>query len=151
MNKTTAIYRNRILDKKRVESELGLKEFGDDSTIFFTTNYTPIFKGFRRVVYGDHSAYVEFDPEHLICDKVVNKFKTETPKDAYYEWKTVLDGSNIKIYWQLRDVKNLKNPPPGGYRGNRKEGYADYKPGKFYVSPWELYFKPNILLDKPNS
>jgi hypothetical protein len=119
--KTTAIYPNRIKDKKKVEVELGLREFGDDVTEFYTTKFTKIFVGYNRICFGDHGPYVEFDPDHLICDKVVNKFKTETPKDAYYEWKTVLDGSNIKIYWQLRDVKNLKNPPPGGYRGNRKE------------------------------
>lgn len=29
------------------------------------------------------------------------------------------DGSGIKVYDQRRDVKNLKNPPPGGFKGNR--------------------------------
>ena len=72
-------------------------------------------------------------------------FSGTTPKDAYYEWRTVKDGSDIKIYWQLRDVKNLKYAPKGGHPGKCEEGYADYKPGKFYVSPWELFFKPNIL------
>lgn len=142
--KSTAIYQNRIRDKNKVESELGLKEFGDNTTEFFTTKFTKIFVSYDRIVYGDHGPYVEFSPEHLVGN-VVNKFSTPTPKDAYYEWKTVRDGSDVKIYWQLKDVKNLKNAPKGGHRGNRKEGYADYKPGKFYVSPWELFFKPNIL------
>jgi hypothetical protein len=149
--KTTAIYPNRIRDKQKVESELGLKEFGDNTTEFFTTKFTKIFVGYSRCCFGDHGPYVEFSPEHLVGN-IVNKFSTSTPKDAYYEWKTVRDSSDVKIYWQLRDVKNLKNPPKGGHRGNRKEGYADYKPGMFYVSPWVMFFKPNILetpLTKP--
>lgn len=141
--KSTAIYPNRIRDKERVEKELGLKEFGDNFTEFFTTKFTKIFVGYRRIVFGSHGAYVEFDPEHLVGN-LVNKFSSQTPKDAYYEWKTVEDGSNIKIYWQLRDVKNLKYAPKGGHSGKYEEGYADYIPGKFYVNPFELYFKPNI-------
>lgn len=141
--KTTAIYPNRIKDKKKVEEELGLKEFGDETTEFYTTKFTKIFVGYDRIVYGDHGPYVEFDPRHLV-GKIVNKFPTKVPEGSYYEWKTVLDYSGIKIYWQLRDVKNLKNPPKGGYRGNRKEGYADYLPEKYYVDPYELYFKENL-------
>lgn len=143
-NKTTATYPCRVRDKNKVESELGLNEFGDNTTEFFTTKFTKIFVSYDRIVYGSHGPYVEFSPEHLVGN-IVNKFSTPTPKDAYYEWKTVRDGSDVKIYWQLRDVKNLKYAPKGGHPGKCEEGYADYKPGKFYVSPWELYFKPNIL------
>lgn len=38
--KSTAIYPSRIRDKERVERELGLKEFGDNFTEFFTTKFT---------------------------------------------------------------------------------------------------------------
>lgn len=61
------------------------------------------------------------------------------PTDAYYEWLEPVDGSGVKIYDQRRDVSELPNPPPGGFRGNRPEGYADYRPGYTYVSPWELH------------
>jgi hypothetical protein len=145
--KSTAIYPNRIKDKKFVESELGLSEFGDDSTEFFTSKFTKIFKGYSRIVYGDHGPYVEFLEEHLLGN-VVNKFSTMTPPDSYYEWRTVRDGSDVKIYFQLRDVKLLKNPPKGGRRGNRKEGYADYVPGRFYINPFELLFRPNLKILK---
>ena len=129
---------------KKVEKELGLKEFGDDFVEFFTTKFTKIFVGYRRIVFGNHGPYVEFEPKHLVGN-LVNKFSSNTPKDAYYEWKTVNDESDVKIYWQLKDVKNLKYAPKGGHSGKCEEGYADYIPFHFYINPFELYFKPNIL------
>lgn len=141
--KTTAIYPNRVRDKTRLERYLGLNEFGDFVTEFYSKKMTNVFKGYDRIVYGDHGPYVEFSKEHKVCD-FKNKFNSKTPERCYYEWLTLNDGSDIKIYFQLKDVKNLRNPPKDGYPGNRKEGYADYKPGYFYVSPYELIFKRNL-------
>ena len=134
---STAIYPNRIKDKETVERKYQIWEFGNESTVFFTLRDTPIFKGYTRIVYGDHGPYVEFKPDHAIVE-FVRKFNNTVPEGSYYEWMTVNDESDIKIYRQLRDVKNLPNPPSGGFRGNRVEGYADYIPGMYYVSPKEL-------------
>jgi len=37
-------------------------------------------------------------------------------------------------------VKNIPNPPKGKYscNHNRVDGYADYKIGRFYISPYDL-------------
>ena len=61
------------------------------------------------------------------------------PPDAYYEWMWFPADSRIKVYRQLRTVRDLPNPPSPGFKGNRVEGYADYLPGKYYISPHELW------------
>lgn len=61
------------------------------------------------------------------------KFQRPLPPEAYYEWLVPADGSGVKVYAQKRDVKHLKNPPAG---------YADYRPGLFYVGPYELKLRP---------
>lgn len=134
---TTAIYPNRQRDKARVETVTGLKEFGNDSFVFRSKYGNVLFIGYRRVVYGDHGPYIEFEPSHAV-DEFQRKFNTLPPKNAFYEWLIPSDGSGTKIYLQLRDVKNLKNPPKGGFVGNRQEGYADYIPGMYYVSPFDI-------------
>lgn len=134
---TTAKYPNRIKDRKKIETLYSLEEFGDTSREFFSFGNTLIAIGYTRVVYGDHGPYVEFEKSNFVVD-LIPKFNNSCPLDAYYEWMTVKDSSDIKIYRQLRDVRNLPNPPSPGYKGNRKEGYADYLPGKYYVSPYEM-------------
>ena len=47
---------------------------------------------------------------------------------------------NVKLYSQRKTVSDQPNPPVGKYsvHHNRKEGYADYKIGYFYISPDDL-------------
>lgn len=142
---TTAIYPNRIQDKQKVETELQLSEFGDFTTHFLSKLGTLLFVGYVRIVYGDHGPYVEFDRNH-ISNYFRPKFNRVPPPQAYYEWLVPYDGSGCKIYYQLRDVKHLKNPPPDGFKGNRTKGYADYIPGMFYVSPYDFLIMKQKLL-----
>ena len=134
---TTAIYPNRIRAKKKVEKELKLQEKGNENTIFYTLKNNIFAIGYNRIVYGDHGAYIEFEQSHIQC-KLRSKFNSDLPANCYYEWLEPEDGSGVKVYDQKKDVKNLKNPPAGGFKGNREEGYADYKVGKIYVNPFEL-------------
>jgi hypothetical protein len=134
---TTAKYPNRLKDKKKVETLYSLDEFGDANREFFSSKNTLVAVGYVRVVYGDHGPYVEFNSDHLIA-KLIKKFNSNCPIDAYYEWMTINDSSDLKIYRQLRSVSNLPNPPSPGFKGNRIEGYADYLPGKYYISPFEF-------------
>lgn len=138
---TTAIYPNRLRDKRRVEHKHGLPEHGNVHTVFHTPRGTEFARGYVRVVYGDHGPYVEFLPDQ-VGHALLPKFSRPAPAEAYYEWLLPADGSNMKVYRQLRDVRNLRNPPAGGFRGDRAEGYADYRPGRLYVSPWELQLAP---------
>lgn len=139
---STAIYPNRVRDKERVEQALGLPEQGDETTLFTTPTGTLFAVGYLRVVYGDHGPYIEFAHEQIRCE-LKRRFNRPPPPDAYYDWLEPADGSKVKVYDQKRDVRNLKNPPPCGFRGNRKEGYADYRPGRIYVNPFELRCDPD--------
>lgn len=66
------------------------------------------------------------------------KFDHEPDPASYYEWLIPVGDESMKVYDQKRDVKKMKNPPEGGFRGNRPEGYADYKVGMIYVSPYDF-------------
>lgn len=88
-----------------------------------------------------HGPYIEFEPHHVCCT-LRRHFEGEPPADAYYEWLEPEDGSGAKVYAQRRTVADLPNPPAGGFKGNRSEGYADYRPGKIYVAPEELKYVP---------
>ncbi len=139
---TTAIYPNRVADKEKLEALYHLAEDGNSTARFFTSVGTLFAQGYCRIVYGDHGPYVEFEQVHLQVP-LRNKFPT-TPKDAFYVWMVPTDGSQLKVYHQLRTVEYLKNPPAGGFRGNREEGYADYKVGYIYVSPYDFGKIKNI-------
>lgn len=134
---STACYPNRMRDRQQVEARLGLVEQGSRTVQFFTPAGTLFAVGYVRMVYGDHGPYIEFERAQ-VCAVLKRKFDRHPPPEAYYEWLEPVDGSAVKVYDQRRDVKHLPNPPAGGFRGNRVEGYADYRPGFFYVSPWEL-------------
>lgn len=93
-----------------------------------TFDGTVICSGYERVVIGDYGAFVEISPEKIseqmlrcqpgqeyrICD---DRFKN----NVKYHWLTAVDNSGIKVYYQQKTVD-----------------YADYKPGMFYVSPYEV-------------
>lgn len=100
----------------------------DGSTIpLYTIKGTLISNGYDRVVIGDYGAYIEFNNTQGI--KASIKIKkgeeyrlTEKYRDnVKYFWYTAKDESNIKIYYQRKEVS-----------------YADYKVGKLYVAPSEV-------------
>lgn len=130
MNKTTAIYPNRVALKQMVESKFGLDEFGSKDTKFYSYMYKSLMAiGYTRIVYGDHGAYFEFNKEQICWDT----FKVVREKVGYYDEYRTSDG--VKLYWQTVPVTNLPNPPKGKYsvNNNCKEGYADYKVGMAYI------------------
>lgn len=81
----------------------------------------------RVYVCGDYGIYLEANKEDMILSNLVIKegqeYRIYDPrfKDRVkYQWFTINDGSDIKIYYQQRGVD-----------------YADYKVGKYYFSPYE--------------
>jgi hypothetical protein len=130
---TTAIYNNRLKDKLLVE-ELGLYEFGNKNLIFKTLFDTIIAIGYLRIVYGDHGAYIEFLKENIIW----KEWECLRKNFGYYNKYYPIDGSDILLYYQLKHVKDLPNPPKGGFQGNRKDGYADYRIGRLYISAFDV-------------
>lgn len=148
---TTAIYSNRQEDKLLLEDKLGLEEF-ENSNILLAINQEPydiILQGYRRIVYGDHGPYLEFNKEQLklaLVSKFGNQDMNHLPSEKdckyYYYWLHPINYPHCKIYLQLKSVANLPNAPkrPDGKRSkfNRLEGYADYQRGYYYVDPYQL-------------
>lgn len=146
---TTAIYENRLSDKNELEKKLGLQEFGNQETKFYSPNGILLFEGYERIVYGDHGPYLEFTLQNIRY-KLKSKFGNyvdfnNLPGEEfkyYYYWLVPLCDPNIKVYLQIKTVHNLPNAPKreDGKKStfNRSEGYADYKRGFFYVDPYSL-------------
>jgi len=143
---TTAIYPNRIDDRNKVEKELSINEFGNNTKQFFIKNNLFAI-GYNRIVYGDHGPYIEFEKSDIKC-KLVNRVGLEVNElldeytASYYIWLTPNYDPTVKMYWQIKPVTNLRNAPiredglPSAF--NRVEGYADYKRNKYYVNPFNF-------------
>ena len=88
---------------------------------------TPLMKGYDRVVIGDYGAFIETSPDKMyrqyIRVKPGEEYRMNDPqyKNCKYVWLTATDDSGVKIYFQKHSVD-----------------YADYVPGKIYVSPFEV-------------
>ncbi|MBO5969959.1 MAG: hypothetical protein J6S14_15835 [Clostridia bacterium] len=113
----------RDLFSKNVPYFLAVK---DGPVCLHTIRGTVISNDFDRVVIGDYGAFVEFsvpaEPD-LFITQPGQEYREKPPyrDNVKYLWLTVDDDSGIKIYKQLRGVT-----------------YADYKPGKYYVSVHEV-------------
>lgn len=132
--KTTAIYPNRLADKQKLEATLGLPEFSVGGYMFMTKADELLSIDYRRIVYGDHGPYVEFDKDQIMWPIL----KCTRSGIGYYDKFYTSDG--VLVYLQRATVAKLKNPPKDGklgvVAGNRDEGYADYVPGMAYVDPY---------------
>ncbi|CAK8992128.1 Polyphosphoinositide phosphatase [Durusdinium trenchii] len=131
----------------RVENSLGLAEFGDAWTEFYSSiNGLPVARGYDRIVYGDHGPYVEFS-SHQLCWSTFPVF-VEKPEMSFFDEYYTLEGSTM-LYAQKRTVVNKPNPPCGPWsaQNNRPEGYANYLIGKFYLA-----CEPNVItISRPSS
>jgi hypothetical protein len=93
---------------------------------FFTRSDLWIAMGYERVVWGDRGPYVEFATGSIlpgvlhVPDSQRWRLTTRNPRIYYQEWRTN-DECDVMVYYQLREV-----------------GYADYKPGFWYISPVDL-------------
>lgn len=92
----------------------------------FTSEGTKLCDEYDRVVIGDYGAFVEFsEPASEFIIKPGQEYRVNDERyktRIKYIWLTTKDKSDIKIYLQKRTVT-----------------YADYKPGKYYVSVHEAY------------
>lgn len=104
-------------------------ERGEEHKLLYSLNGTLLATGYQRIVIGDYGAFVE-----ISCDQIQHSNIRCKPGEEYrlndsrfsknvkYHWLTVPDGSNCKVYYQQKTVS-----------------YADYIPGMYYVSPYEVY------------
>lgn len=105
-----------------------LEKADPKATPICTLKGTEFASGFSRVVIGDYGAFLEIAGSQINRDVIHvqpgQEYRLAEPRYAEhvkYLWMTVPDDSNIKIYWQKKTVE-----------------YADYRPGMYYVSPFEI-------------
>lgn len=108
----------------RYEERLLLPLTGSDNIKFSTSIGLPVAVGYDRVVIGERGPYIEFDERHIIKDNIhIPPFQAWREKHAdcfYIEYRSK-DCCNVKLYHQKKLVD-----------------YADYKIGKWYISPFDL-------------
>jgi len=100
---------------------------GDKASL--RTSYgTIVCDGYERIVVGDYGAFVEFNGKQanskLFKIKQGQEYRIHDPKyskNVKYEWFTINDKNDIKIYKQKKAVL-----------------YADYKPKMYYVNVHEV-------------
>lgn len=159
---TTAIYQNRIKDKEVLERFMSLPENGSEDIELWIPSGPLFSRGYERVVYGDHGPYIEYQREQILLELVSKKgvragrlYMPELPDESchfYYLSLCPVDGDKVfkylKVYWQIRPVSDKPNAPrredgqPSCF--GRVEGYADYKRGFYYISPYALTRKNNV-------
>ena len=95
----------------------------------YTLDDTLLCTGYDRIVIGDYGAFVEISPQQIlqeaICIKPGQEFRANDPRfsqNVKYLWLTAKDRSGCKIYCQKKTVD-----------------YADYTPGMYYISPYEVH------------
>lgn len=81
--------------------------------------------GYERVVIGERGPYVEFTAAQLFPFQ----FTFVTEHYYYDELRSIPDG--LKCYRQKRPVT-----------------YADYRPGMFYLSPFDLFVEGKRVIEK---
>lgn len=98
-----------------------------------TTQGTLVCTGYTRIVIGDYGAFVEISKSQICKENLYvqpgQEFRTQDDRFQQrikYIWLTAKDCSRCKIYDQQRRVD-----------------YADYQPGMYYVSPYEVFPKNN--------
>jgi hypothetical protein len=97
---------------------------GSTELKFYTKSGLHIATGYDRLVIGKRGPYVEF--ENIITGNIYipkkELYRLNNPVVYYDEYRTN-DISNVKIYLQKKNVR-----------------YADYKIGKWYISPYDLEY-----------
>jgi hypothetical protein len=133
---STAIYPNRIEERNLLELETDLGEDGSPNLWFYSQRGLLVAKGYVRMVYGDHGAYLEFLNHQVLWEA----WEKERSGYGYYDKWYPVDGSRLLLYDQRKTVADLPNPPAGprSFKGGRQEGYADYRIGRCYLSPYEI-------------
>ena len=88
-----------------------------------------ITNNWKRIVIGDYGAFIEIEDKDIIkenikiCPGEEYRINDERyAKNIRYHWYIPKDGYPSKLYFQQKSVT-----------------YADYKPNKWYISPYEVF------------
>ena len=113
----------RAMYKNNIPSSLSIQGGG----ALYTSCGTLITNNYNRIVIGDYGAFIEFNNPNY--DKLITapgQLYHNKMNNRKYDWLTINDQSDIKIYYQKHSVT-----------------YADYIPGKYYVSVYEVIAERN--------
>jgi hypothetical protein len=92
---------------------------------FYTKTGLLVASGYNRVVIGKRGPYVEFHWGHIKWNDFYvpddKKYRADSKVVFYEEWRS-MDKAFVKLYLQKKTV-----------------AYADYRIGKCYISPFDLY------------
>lgn len=84
--------------------------------------------GYGRIVVGDYGAFIEISSGDIVESALIiqpgQEYRLSDPRFAdnvKYIWYTDRSGTGAKFYFQKKTVT-----------------YADYKPGMWYISPYEV-------------
>lgn len=105
---------------------------GNAKQRLYSLDGTLLCTGYTRIVIGDYGAFVEIAPSRIvknnICCKPGQEYRYSADRFAAhvkYLWLTAKDKSDCKVYFQKKRVS-----------------YADYIPGMYYISPYEVFVNP---------
>lgn len=109
--------------REHYRRQLSVPEFGGGEEVVLKNECgTVIATGYGQVIIGDYGAFIEFAPEQLVKENVKPKFPGPQKKDASYLWYETTDAAQTKVYLQQHRVT-----------------YAKYSPGRYYVSPDDVF------------
>lgn len=116
----------RHLYEESLPSWVQKQRHGAENTALVSEKGTLLASGYSRVVIGDYGAFLEISPEQIHSENLRIKKGEEYRLEpryshAKYIWLEPVDGSSVKVYYQQHKVT-----------------YADYLPGMYYVSPYEV-------------
>ena len=101
---------------------------GERDAPLLTLSGTQLCTGYNRIVIGDYGAFVEITNQQMLHRNIQvmrgQEYRYQDPRfsaHVKYFWFTARDDSQCKIYLQERPVE-----------------YADYVPGMYYISPYEV-------------
>ena len=102
--------------------DLRIPEGGMPEMALMTLTGIPVAQGYTRCVFGARGPYIEFSHAQIRHDNL------HTPEDKL--WK--INNPHVD-YEELRTLDGVKV-----YCQKRKVSYADYQPGMYYISPFQL-------------
>jgi hypothetical protein len=104
------------------QARLRIPVDGDPAMRLFTRSGTLVADGYLRVVIGGRGPYIEFQTVWQSHMRVPAEelYRFNDPHVYYGEHRSH-DKSDVKVYWQKKTVD-----------------YADYRVGRYYISPFDL-------------
>ncbi len=106
-----------------------------DSVCLYTRTGLKVSAGFECIVIGGRGPYVEFQTDQLCLESLhipkQCQYRVDNPHVYYTEYRTN-DEAFVKVYHQKKEV-----------------AYADYKIGRWYISPNDLYLENSLPVVAP--